>query len=167
MRLTVGATGWSPFPFVTVPYPGKRATSRSPLQCVAKSYSSCHPTIPATTCATAAYNALPNHIQAVIGPVHGSRTAPTCAPKKNSLHKTPRLSGRGPVSCLSLPLRRGTEVAVTGPTRNRVVGDEPARGFESHPLRHFFNDFISQIREKNRSFEITICELKSAANRKN
>jgi tRNA(adenine34) deaminase len=31
---------------------------------------------------------------------------------------------------------RGTEVVVPGSTRNRVGGDEPPRGFESHPLRH-------------------------------
>ena len=32
-------------------------------------------------------------------------------------------------------LRRGTEVVVTGAPRKRLVG-KPARGFESHPLRH-------------------------------
>ena len=32
--------------------------------------------------------------------------------------------------------RRGTEVVVTGAPRKRLVG-QPARGFESHPLRHF------------------------------
>ena len=31
--------------------------------------------------------------------------------------------------------RRGTEVVVTGSTRNRFSGDEPGRGFESLPLR--------------------------------
>ena len=31
--------------------------------------------------------------------------------------------------------RRGTEVVVTGAPRKRLVG-KPARGFESHPLRH-------------------------------
>ena len=28
-------------------------------------------------------------------------------------------------------------------TRNRFVGDEPARGFESHLLRHVVADFVS------------------------
>ena len=32
--------------------------------------------------------------------------------------------------------RRGTEEAVTGPTRNRLGGSTLPRGFESHPLRH-------------------------------
>ena len=37
---------------------------------------------------------------------------------------------------LSIVSRRGTEEAVTGPTRNRLGGSSLPRGFESHPLRH-------------------------------
>lgn len=33
-------------------------------------------------------------------------------------------------------LWKGSEEAVTRSTRNRVIGDEPVRGFESHPFRH-------------------------------
>ncbi len=40
-----------------------------------------------------------------------------------------------PMSCRRGRARRGTEVVITGPTRNRVGGDELSRGFESHPLR--------------------------------
>ena len=34
-------------------------------------------------------------------------------------------------------LWKGSEEAVTRSTRNRVIGDEPVRGFESHPFRQF------------------------------
>ena len=37
---------------------------------------------------------------------------------------------------LNKHLRRGTEVVVTGSTRNRLGGQKLSRGFESHPLRH-------------------------------
>ena len=37
---------------------------------------------------------------------------------------------------LQIVSRRGTEEAVTGPTRNRLGGSSLPRGFESHPLRH-------------------------------
>ncbi|MCH5253217.1 MAG: hypothetical protein J1F22_09650, partial [Lachnospiraceae bacterium] len=30
---------------------------------------------------------------------------------------------------------RRIEVVITRTTRNRLIGDEPVRGFESHPLR--------------------------------
>ncbi len=36
---------------------------------------------------------------------------------------------------LQLNTRRRIEVVITSSTRNRVVGDEPARGFDSHRLR--------------------------------
>ena len=34
------------------------------------------------------------------------------------------------------PLWRRIEVVITRTTRNRLIGDEPVRGFESHRLRH-------------------------------
>ena len=34
-------------------------------------------------------------------------------------------------------------MVITGTTRNRLAGDEPARGFESHRLRHGVASFIS------------------------
>lgn len=49
-------------------------------------------------------------------------------------------------------------------TRNRVVGDEPARGFESHTLRHekstrkraFFNEIRSAVIDKSASLAYAV-----------
>ena len=38
----------------------------------------------------------------------------------------------------------GIEAVITRTTRNRLVGQKPARGFESHPLRH--TSFLAEIR---------------------
>src|SRR5438046_1455030 len=48
----------------------------------------------------------------------------------------PRKRGGCSSSSSGHDVRRGTEVVAPGSTRNRVGGDEPPRGFESHPLRH-------------------------------
>ena len=43
---------------------------------------------------------------------------------------------RGAVYNSQALVRRCIEVVITSSTRNRVGGDEPSRGFESHRLRH-------------------------------
>ncbi len=48
--------------------------------------------------------------------------------------------------------RRGTEVVVTGSTRNRFSGDEPGRGFESLPLRQ--KDSKKKIKNKWRGVRV-------------
>ena len=47
---------------------------------------------------------------------------------------------------LQLNTRRRIEVVITSSTRNRVVGDEPARGFDSHRLRQRSASRISACR---------------------
>ncbi len=59
----------------------------------------------------------------------GAASPAACSPPRRA-SCCRRFSGRD--------VRRGTEVVAPGSTRNRVGGDEPPRGFESHPLRHPF-----------------------------
>ena len=50
--------------------------------------------------------------------------------------------------------RRGTEVVVTGSTRNRFSGDEPGRGFESLPLRQKKLNDKKKLKYKRRGVRV-------------
>ena len=66
------------------------------------------------------------------------------SPAIRTIFPSPWQGGRGKINDLphenrkqrKPSFRRGTEEAVTGPTRNRLGGSTLPRGFESHPLRH-------------------------------